>query len=116
MEFPIFRRIFTFPIILYQRVISPLFPRRCRYYPSCSEYCRRAMLTHGILRGIVLGLGRILRCWSWFAMGDDPVPERGSISELVGAYRRFYRGPGSSEAEKQEKPADIPDIRANVRE
>jgi len=31
------------PIIAYQRVISPLFPRRCKYEPTCSAYAAQAI-------------------------------------------------------------------------
>ena len=86
----------VFPITMYQKVISPFLPQRCRYRPSCSEYNRQAILTHGILRGMLLGVGRILRCWSWFAAGEDPVPETGGtglLADLLAGYRRFYAGP-----------------------
>ncbi len=58
----------------YQRVISPLFPARCRFYPSCSEYARQALLKHGALRGGWLTLNRLLKCGPWHPGGHDPVP------------------------------------------
>ena len=42
------------PIRAYQRWISPAFPRRCKYHPTCSEYAVQAIRTYGILRGAVL--------------------------------------------------------------
>lgn len=61
---------------LYQRLLSPLFPRCCRYYPSCSEYAAQALLRHGLARGVLLATTRVLRCHPWTEGGMDPVPER----------------------------------------
>jgi putative membrane protein insertion efficiency factor len=67
------RRALVAPIALYQRVLSPLLPRRCRYEPSCSTYASQALLRYGILRGIVLAGWRLLRCNPWSHGGYDPV-------------------------------------------
>ncbi len=56
---------------LYKRYISPLLPRSCRFSPTCSEYMRLAVLKHGAVRGVVLGVGRILRCQPLFPGGID---------------------------------------------
>ena len=61
------------PIVLYQRVISPAFPRRCRYEPTCSSYAVQALGQFGILRGLVLATWRILRCNPFNHGGYDPV-------------------------------------------
>lgn len=58
----------------YKRVISPLLPPACRYTPTCSEYALEAVLTYGVLKGMWLGLKRILRCHPWGGFGYDPVP------------------------------------------
>lgn len=58
----------------YRRLISPLFPRACRFYPSCSEYTAGAIATHGVVRGVVLAAGRLSRCHPWCEGGVDPVP------------------------------------------
>lgn len=68
-------RIFTGPIRLYQIAISPLFGQHCRYYPSCSEYARQAILSFGILKGLWLALKRISRCHPWRPGGYDPIPK-----------------------------------------
>ena len=68
-----FRALFLAPIRLYQRLISPAFPRRCKYYPSCSEYAAQAIRSYGIARGLVLAAWRILRCNPWSHGGVDPV-------------------------------------------
>ncbi|MBC5811634.1 MAG: membrane protein insertion efficiency factor YidD [Candidatus Eremiobacteraeota bacterium] len=58
----------------YQAVVSPLLGPRCRYYPSCSQYAKEAVLKHGVLRGAVLALGRLVRCTPWNPGGVDVVP------------------------------------------
>ncbi len=63
----------TMPIVLYQRLISPALPRRCKYEPTCSRYAVRAVGEYGILRGLVLATWRLLRCNPWSDGGYDPV-------------------------------------------
>lgn len=58
----------------YQRFISPLFPARCRYYPTCSAYAVEAITIHGAIKGIGLGAWRLLRCNPWSLGGIDHVP------------------------------------------
>ena len=67
------RRVAIAPIVVYQRVISPLFPRRCKYEPTCSRYAAQAIGRFGILRGLVLAGWRLLRCNPWSHGGYDPV-------------------------------------------
>ena len=58
----------------YQRAISPLFPPRCRYIPTCSEYAVEAVEKYGALKGCWLALKRFLRCHPFHKGGYDPVP------------------------------------------
>ena len=67
------RRAALVPIRLYQRVISPAFPRRCKYHPTCSAYAVQAIESYGILRGAVLAAWRLLRCNPFSNGGYDPV-------------------------------------------
>ena len=61
------------PLRAYRRLLSPLLPARCRYYPSCSTYAMEAIETFGILRGTVLAGWRLLRCNPFSHGGYDPV-------------------------------------------
>jgi len=67
------RRAAVAPIVVYQRVVSPLFPRRCKYEPTCSSYAAQAIGRFGILRGLILAGWRLLRCNPWSHGGYDPV-------------------------------------------
>lgn len=60
---------------LYRYAISPLFPSRCRYYPTCSAYAHEAIVRYGAWTGGKLAIKRILRCHPWASHGVDPVPE-----------------------------------------
>jgi len=68
------RKLVVVPILLYQRVLSPLLPRRCRFVPSCSEYAIQAIRKHGVLKGSWFAIRRILRCHPLHPGGYDPVP------------------------------------------
>jgi uncharacterized protein len=70
------RAIVILPIRVYQRLFSPLFGSRCKYYPSCSEYAAQAISRFGILRGLVLAGWRLLRCNPWSHGGFDPVEDQ----------------------------------------
>lgn len=61
------------PILVYQRLVSPALPRRCRYEPTCSRYAAQAIGRYGIIRGLVLAGWRLLRCNPWSLGGYDPV-------------------------------------------
>ena len=67
------RAVVTAPIVLYRRVLSPALPQRCKYEPTCSRYAVDAIGEYGILRGLVLGVWRLLRCNPWSYGGYDPV-------------------------------------------
>jgi len=62
----------------YQRWISPLFPPSCRFRPTCSVYMIQAIEMHG-LKGVLMGVARILRCHPLSETGDDPVPDYFSL-------------------------------------
>lgn len=66
--------LFVSIIRVYQKWISPLFPPACRFQPSCSEYTAQAVLKYGVLKGMYLGIRRLLRCHPLNEGGQDPVP------------------------------------------
>ena len=70
------KKIFILLIRFYQKFISPLFPAKCRYYPTCSQYTLEAIQEYGAIKGTYLGIKRILRCHPFHEGGYDPVPKR----------------------------------------
>ena len=63
-----------FLVRVYQICLSPLKCPCCRFQPTCSAYARDAFLLHGVLKGAMLTLRRILKCHPWGGSGYDPVP------------------------------------------
>jgi len=61
---------------IYQYIISPLFPATCRFTPTCSSYTIEAITIWGPIKGIYLGIKRILKCHPWGKYGHDPVPTK----------------------------------------
>ncbi|GED14683.1 membrane protein insertion efficiency factor YidD [Aneurinibacillus migulanus] len=68
--------VFIFIIRFYQRLISPLLPPSCRFYPSCSHYGLEAIRRFGALKGGWLTVKRLLKCHPFHPGGIDPVPEK----------------------------------------
>ncbi len=77
------KKILTYPFLLiikvYQLFISPLTPASCRFHPTCSQYSKEALETHGLFYGGWLALKRIFSCHPWGGSGNDPVPEKKDI-------------------------------------
>jgi uncharacterized protein len=71
-------RIFSLPllflIMIYRKIISPLKPPTCRFYPTCSAYALEAITKYGPIRGSFLAVKRVLRCHPLNPGGFDPVP------------------------------------------
>ncbi|GMR05184.1 MAG: membrane protein insertion efficiency factor YidD [Thermodesulfobacteriota bacterium] len=61
-------------IFLYKRLVSPVLPRSCRFYPTCSEYAYGAISHHGAIKGLFLSAKRLLKCHPFNPGGFDPVP------------------------------------------
>ncbi|WP_367104796.1 membrane protein insertion efficiency factor YidD [uncultured Psychrobacter sp.] len=61
-------------ILFYQKIVSPIIPARCRYYPTCSNYGIQALAWHGVWSGSWLLLKRIARCHPLGGHGIDFVP------------------------------------------
>ncbi|MSR02573.1 MAG: membrane protein insertion efficiency factor YidD [Gemmatimonadetes bacterium] len=58
----------------YQRFVSPAFPPRCRFSPSCSQYTLEAVERYGLVLGIWYGLKRLAKCHPFHPGGYDPLP------------------------------------------
>lgn len=67
------KKILTFLIKAYQKVISPWLGPSCRFYPSCSEWSSQAIETYGVVKGSWFALGRLLRCHPFHPGGYDPL-------------------------------------------
>ena len=69
------KNIFLALIRFYQTAVSPWFPARCRFRPTCSAYAYEAVCKYGAIKGGWLALKRFLRCHPFYK-GDffDPVP------------------------------------------
>lgn len=70
-------RLFVACIRLYQTFVSPWLGRNCRFTPSCSQYAIEALEAHGVFKGTLLAVWRILRCQPFCKGGHDPVPRPG---------------------------------------
>ncbi len=65
--------IFVLLIKGYQKLISPVLPPSCRFYPSCSEYGIQAFSKYGVIKGGIKTIWRILRCNPLSKGGYDPL-------------------------------------------
>ena len=65
------RSLAILPLRLYQRLLSPAFPARCKYHPTCSQYAVDAIRKHGVARGSAKAAWRLLRCNPWSRGGVD---------------------------------------------
>jgi uncharacterized protein len=59
-------------IRIYQVTLSPLLGPACRFEPSCSRYMVGALKKYGLVRGLLKGVRRLLRCHPWHPGGFDP--------------------------------------------
>ena len=70
------KKILILLIRFYQKFISPMFPAKCRFYPTCSQYTLGAIKEYGAIKGTYLGIKRISKCHPFHEGGYDPVPKR----------------------------------------
>ena len=72
----VLKKIVLLFIKFYQVFISPFLGKNCRFIPTCSAYTYEAIEIHGIIKGLYLGMKRILKCHPYNAGGYDPVPPK----------------------------------------
>jgi hypothetical protein len=73
-------KIFSFPIHAYRMIISPLIGKNCRFEPTCSTYALESLKIHGVIKGSLLTMIRLLKCHPFSkSSGYDPVPEKNNI-------------------------------------
>lgn len=70
------KHVFIFLVRLYQKVISPLKPPTCRFYPTCSAYSLEAYKRYGAIKGTYLTIIRLLKCQPFHPGGVDLVPDK----------------------------------------
>ena len=71
------KKILIWLIMQYQNHISKWLTSKninCKFYPTCSEYTKQAIEKYGAVKGLLLGIKRILRCNPFSKGGYDPVP------------------------------------------
>jgi uncharacterized protein len=61
-------------IVVYQKLLSPLWPASCRFYPTCSSYARQAIEKYGLVKGLWLAFLRVSKCHPFHPGGYDPLP------------------------------------------
>ena len=67
------KKILLFLIKCYQKCISPYLGKRCRFYPTCSEYSQQAITKYGAIKGSYLTIIRLLKCHPFHKGGYDPL-------------------------------------------
>ena len=69
------KKVLLLLIRFYQNAVSPWFPARCRFRPTCSAYAYEAVCKYGAVKGGWLALKRFLRCHPFYKGNFfDPVP------------------------------------------
>jgi putative membrane protein insertion efficiency factor len=85
----------------YQRLISPLFPRRCKYEPTCSAYAVQAIRELGPLRGSIVAGWRLLRCNPLSDGGIDDLEDRTLFRDHTHAHRGAEESPHRSDPDRE---------------
>ncbi|MFD2133397.1 membrane protein insertion efficiency factor YidD [Pseudogracilibacillus auburnensis] len=77
------KHVFIFFVKFYRKVISPLKPPTCRFYPTCSEYSLQSYERFGAIKGTYLTVVRILKCHPFHPGGVDLVPNDKNMNKSV---------------------------------
>jgi len=99
------RQVVSSIIVFYQRFISAMFPPRCRYYPSCSQYTLEAVDRFGSCRGLWLGAKRLARCHPFAESGYDPVPAAPGLFTTSSMVGESVPADAGTDAQSEESPA-----------
>ena len=67
------KRILLLVVIAYKKLISPLLPRNCRFYPTCSSYALKALEEKQSGEALKLIAKRLLKCHPFNPGGYDPL-------------------------------------------
>lgn len=68
------KRIILLLIKGYKIGLSPFLGNHCRFFPTCSDYTYEAIQKHGVWKGILMGMRRLLKCHPFHPGGVDLVP------------------------------------------
>lgn len=82
------KKLMIWCILKYKKHISPHMPKSCRFEPTCSMYTVQALQIHGVFKGSLLGIWRIMRCNPFGKVGYDPPPEKG---KWINPNRQLWR-------------------------
>ena len=71
----LFIRLYQKTAFFHKEIFRRLFlsDASCRFIPTCSEYTYQAVKKYGSVKGLFIGLKRIIRCHPWNKGGDDPL-------------------------------------------
>lgn len=91
-------------IRVYAYAISPLMGGKCRFYPTCSTYAINAIDHHGVAKGGVMALKRLLKCHPWYK-GEmlDPVPASIDWTGVIGYKRTAHQTGCDCNNDKKDK-------------
>ena len=67
------KKFLVYTINFYQKYLSFLLGRSCRFEPTCSQYAKESIEIHGSFVGGYYSMLRILRCGPWSVGGVDEV-------------------------------------------
>ncbi|WER46013.1 membrane protein insertion efficiency factor YidD [Cupriavidus sp. WKF15] len=88
------KRILLALLRIYKIALSPYLGSRCRFWPTCSDYARDAVIRHGAARGSWMAACRLCRCHPFAQGGYDPVPGAEAETAQTGKFAHPAAGHG----------------------
>ena len=67
------KKFLIYIIMFYQKYLSLLFGKNCRFDPTCSQYAKQSIELHGAFVGGYYSVIRIIKCGPWSKGGIDEV-------------------------------------------